>query len=321
MRGSRVHSNAFLANPSSLDLVSAMRQEGMSYKQIAAQFGISDSFLARQLRVNSIPSESPMRVPSTTSICLAQSAHIIRLYTAGCSCREIGHDLGFNEQAVRSLVKHMGLLRDTKPYQKLLDHSWFDSFDCEVKAYFLGLVAADGWIHKNTVFIALKESEKQILKAIPERAFPFVPIRTYPPGLMNVEAQCRIAITSRQWIARLNELGITEAKSLTMCDITNQIPAKVRHHFVRGYFDGDGSISHSVYRGKRRVLVSFRGTRAFLQGLHDATGIPVGGTYPKQGDGIKALSICGKGRMLELADYLYRDATIFLSRKKNRFVW
>jgi hypothetical protein len=106
-----------------------------------------------------------------------------------------------------------------------------------------------------------------------------------------------------------------------MGNIVPLIPFEVRHHFVRGYFDGDGSICHTIYKGKRRVLISFRGTQNFLEGVHLATGLPTGGIYPKTGKGIKALSFCGKLRMLQLAEYLYKDATIYLERKHGRFVW
>jgi hypothetical protein len=175
----------------------------------------------------------------------------------------------------------------------------------------------------------LKESDAAILDELRQRIVPFIPLQRYAPGRMNVEGHCRLVVTSKQWIGNLQALGITTRKSLTMVDVTSRIPRDVQHHFVRGYFDGDGSIYHSEFRDprfphrtpKRRVAVTFRGTMEFLQGLWQATGIPVGGIYPKTGDGIKSLAFCGKCRMDQLADYMYRDATLFLPRKKERFVW
>lgn len=318
MRGAKANAHAFTSNPGALEQAIAWRRDGKSYQWIASQFHVSLSFIYNQLKQ---ADSAPETGPASSSTCLPDSAHIIRLYSAGVSPEKMGAKLGHDPQAIRLLLKKMGRLRDTKPYQKLIDQHWLDEIDTEVKAYFLGLMASDGWLNKNTLFLGLKASDGHLLDAVRQRAFPFIPIREYPPKELNVESQQRISITCKRWADRLRSIGITEAKSLTLGDVTSQIPEPVRHHFARGYFDGDGSISHSKYRGKHTVLISIRGTRPFLTGLWAATGIPVGGIYPKQGDGIKALSISGRRRMHELHDYLYRDATLFLERKREKFTW
>ncbi len=318
MRGSKVKSNAFWADPSALKAAIAWRRDGKPYKWIASQLGIAPSTVWHALQLHDA---SPRRADCCSSACLPDSYHVIRLYNKGLSCKDVGKLLGYDTQVISLHVKRMGLMRNTKPYQSQIDHGWLDAIDSEVKAYFLGLLAADGWLNRNTVFIALKQSDRSVLDDIVSKAFPFVPVNTYPASYKGAEDQCRFSVTSPSWISRLNDLGITQAKSLTMGDICPLVPFDVRHHFVRGYFDGDGSIYHSVYRNKRRVTMTFRGTKAFLSGLHLATGIPVGGIYPINGEGIKSLSITGKCRMYELRDYLYRDATILLHRKWERFTW
>ena len=318
MQGSRVNSNSFWADPSALQAAIKWRRDGKPYKWIAAQLNVAPSFIWNALQKHDATARSGI---CCSSACLPDSCYIIRLYNSGYSCQEVATQLGYGAQVISLLVKRMGLMRNTKPYQSQIDHSWLDVIDSEVKAYFLGLLAADGWLNRNTAFIALKQSDRSVLDDIVSKAFPFIPVHTYPASYQGAEDQCRFSVTSSSWISRLHDLGITQAKSLTMGNICPLVPDNVRHHFVRGYFDGDGSIYHSVYRNKRRVAMTFRGTKAFLSGLHLATGIPVGGVYPKNGQGIKSLSIHGKCRMYELRDYLYRDATIFLHRKYKLFAW
>jgi hypothetical protein len=322
MRGSRINSNRFLNDPAAIAQAMAWKQEGLPYNWIAAHFEVSTSFLTRELQARGVGQTPSYRTfACTTSTCLPDSFHIIRLYNSGLSCQAIADQLGYDPQAVGSLLKRMGLMRNTRPFQSQIDHQWLDAIDSELKAYFLGLVASDGWLDRNTVFLGLKESDSYILQEIVQRAFPFIPLHRYPPRKMNVEAQVRFSVTSAAWTARLVALGITPAKSLTIGDVTSNIPNEVRHHFVRGYFDGNGSIYHHSYRRKHYVSISIRSTHQFLAGVHSAIGLPIGGIYPKHGDGIKSLVYCGKCRMEQLRDYLYRDATLYLTRKRDRFVW
>lgn len=318
MRGSKTKSNAFMADPALVEQAIAWRRDGMPYEWIATQLDLSVSFVWKALRQLD---DRPDSAPCSRSICIPDSYHIIQSYRAGFSCEYIAEQLDYDVQAVRSLVKRMGLLRQRDPYQAQIDHGWLDRIDDETKAYYLGLLAADGWIDRNSVFLGLKESDSAVLDELRQRMVPFIALRRYAPGRMNVEGHCRLVVTSKQWISNLQTLGITTKKSLTIGDVTSSIPRDARHHFVRGYFDGDGSICHHQYRGRRRVIMTFRGTTEFLQGLWSATGIPTGGIYPKTGDDIKVLSFCGRCRMEQLADYMYRDATLFLARKKDRFVW
>lgn len=56
----------------------------------------------------------------------------------------------------------------------------------------------------------------------------------------------------------INNFGITPNKTLT-ADISNKIPMDMLIHFIRGYFDGDGSITKTT-----TISVSFVGTEVLL---------------------------------------------------------
>lgn len=289
----------------------------MSYQAIARQCNIS---LSHAWQIAKKFGNAAPTGPVCTSSILHHSKTIIECYGSGQSCAVIADVLGVDPQAVTLLVKRMGLLREARPYQGQLNHNWLDSIDTEEKAYFLGLLSADGWINKNTIFISLKASDRDLLVLLTQKCFPFIPVKTYDSSHPNAEPQARIAITSREWVQIMALLGITPAKSLILPDVASLIPATVRHHFIRGYFDGDGTICHTTYRGKRRVLISLRGTRAFLEGVHKAIGLPVGRIY-KDRSSIHSLCYHGKARMLEIKSYMYADATLFMKRKHERFTW
>ena len=282
--------------------------------------GLSLSFISSWLKSLG---EHKALGPRYSSICLSKSKQIKQLYLLGFSCKQIGSLLKYEEQTIRRLLRSMNILRDTKPYQKRIDHHWLDVIDTEEKAYFLGLLAADGWLDRNSLFISLQQSDKQLLETLQRRISPFIPLAHYKAGKMNVQDSVRLVITSHRWRKRCDDLQITSQKSLTMLDVSKNIPLAVRNHFVRGYFDGDGTVG--VYWNKRLkkkfARVSILGTRQFLLGVHRSIGLPVGTITIRQPEKIHRLTYSGKRRLLEISEYLYKDATIFLSRKKEKFVW
>lgn len=313
-------SKEFLSNPQRINEAILLYRETNSLAEVSRSTGLSISFIHNWLK--RIGEHKP-NSPSYSSICLPYSKYIKELYTSGVSCLNIGKQFDLNEQSVRKLVKDMGLLIDTKPYQKLLDHNWLDDIDSEEKAYYLGLLAADGWLERNSLFIDLQQKDKELLSSLRNVVAPFIPLAYYKAGKSNVDDKVRLVITSKKWRERCEELQIGYRKSLTMPNMINNIPENVRHHFIRGYFDGDGTVG--VYfnksSNKKFCRVQFLGTESFLTGIHNSIGIPVGTISQGKDEKIHRLTYSGKQRLFEIKEYLYKDSTIFLSRKKNKFVW
>lgn len=123
---------------------------------------------------------------------------------------------------------------------------------------------------------------------------------------------CYIDLNSKQIGKDLVNLGITPNKSLTLDINFNMIPNELIHHFIRGYFDGDGSISHTDQDGIIRWQISFIGTEKFLNYLMNFF------------NRYHQLSTCGKNFRFNFSKFvdvkhilsiMYNDATIYLERK------
>jgi len=105
------------------------------------------------------------------------------------------------------------------------------------------------------------------------------------------------------------------------------VPDHLFHHFVRGYFDGDGSIHIKHYKTRHgktidALATSFTAgleTGLFLEELRDAIRkiIPVG--YKKIAEGAGRKLIFNQYDSMLLCEWMYQDATIFMKRKKA--VW
>jgi len=122
---------------------------------------------------------------------------------------------------------------------------------------------------------------------------------------------------------RLIELGCVPAKSLIL-----QYPVldhNMQQHFLRGYFDGDGSI-YSYDNDYATCTIS---TDDFCQSIKciilDRVGLIGNITKSQQmfdrGNYITSnFLLKGNRRVLKLMNWLYKDATIYLTRKYNKYL-
>lgn len=184
-------------------------------------------------------------------------------------------------------------------------------------AYTLGLWWADGCIYRGQMFdITQHRKDKYILKKIAEDM-------GYEGNLQDaVDTQSsRINFSCVVIYNDIRKLGGAERKSLTAIFPKN-IPDEFIPDFVRGYFDGDGSI---WYVKRSRINSNFSsGSRIFLESLlkilREKAGI-IGGS----------ISFCNKTQTCyhltfgtkdsaKLGKYMYsNNPQFYLLRKKQKF--
>jgi hypothetical protein len=109
------------------------------------------------------------------------------------------------------------------------------------QAYWLGLLAADGWIvtQRNQiqgVALALHSRDMELLKSYAE----FIGFRAEPRRTRSGSEMIQVKVASRKMAEDLNALGIEPRKSRTIK--LPKIEAELMRHFLRGLFDGDGSV-------------------------------------------------------------------------------
>jgi len=134
-------------------------------------------------------------------------------------------------------------------------------------SYILGLIYADGYIHKGGLEIKLKESDGYILKQIGGwlkynlELNPRFDIVKRKDGF-NGENSLRMRIHSVKFAKLLNSYGLKSNKSLTLKWPTSGLFMK---DFIRGYIDGDGCICNS----SNKLYTIILGSYDFLNGLSD----------------------------------------------------
>ena len=179
-------------------------------------------------------------------------------------------------------------------------------------AYVLGLWFADGCIYGGKMFdITLHAKDKYILKQVAQELEYEGPLYDY------VDRQAaRLNFSCVVIYKDIVNLGGSERKSL-MIEFP-EVPKEFLPDFIRGYFDGDGSV---YWVKNHRLGSSFAsGSPAFIKKLWTILKSEAnieGGSYSPQN---MALSF-GKRDTLRLGDYMYRDnPELFLLRKRNKFI-
>ena len=234
--------------------------------------------------------------------------------------------------AVCSLLKRNGYKSKSPSELKRkypIQEDFFDKIDTEEKAYVLGLLYADGYNNtdRNSVKLTLKESDKEILEKISSVIQPTKPLGLYrtnksQKGFENSQNAVSLTIANKHISQRLVELGCGKAKTHNLIFPTEeQVPKHLQRHFVRGYFDGDGSVS-----GDKQKQFGFVGTINFLLPLQQILIEELGFSKTKldqrhkdREDSIRALRYCGINQCIKFRDWLYEDSTIYLKRKFDVF--
>lgn len=128
---------------------------------------------------------------------------------------------------------------------------------------------------------------------------------------------CFIDINCKELCLALNAIGITPKKSLILEIIMEKIPKELRRHFIRGYFDGDGSLNNYQRKNSNYIEweLSFISSEKFLRQIlneleRQRNLYSCGNNY----------RFCFKAKqdINEVIDYLYTDATVYLDRKYDK---
>lgn len=190
---------------------------------------------------------------------------------------------------------------------------YFETIDTEDKAYFLGLLFADGNVYtaRYRVQITLANEDAYILKA-------FANCIGYT-GKMYIDREkySKLILPSKKMCADLTRLGCTPNKSLTL-QFPTEVPEELMHHFIRGCFDGDGHVSK---RGNS-FNVNFTSSKDFMDKFVellknlDVEYTEAKKRYIAHKESAYQVYIRSKSGKV-FFDYIYKESSIFLIRKKN----
>lgn len=241
-----------------------------------------------------------------------QRKEIARLYESErISLSELARRLKMDRSTITRWVRRENLrIRIDGKFR--INSTIFTNIDSEEKAYWLGFLFADGYISDENRF-ELSLGLKDI-----NHLEKFKNFLNWEGDIKidNKVGRCRLSFKDEIIGENLKLLGLIPRKS-TILEFPTLTEESIPH-FIRGYFDGDGTITDP---DKTSILVNLIGTENFLTFILtycNLLQITPKLKHPNQSQLIFNFNLCGKNAR-DFMKFLYKDATIFLDRKKERF--
>lgn len=264
-----------------------------------------------------------------------QKRCILKEYKKCGSTIKVGKKFGVNKKTINSCLKEQGITFEHKvPPKRSVNHNFFETIDTEAKAYLLGLLFADGcnYIKARRIQLSLQERDKELVFLMRSLLESNHKICYYKvknnDGCLNRQNQYRLGITSQKLCEDLSKLGCTPNKSFTLEFPTKkQVPDHLLNHFIRGYFDGDGSIGLYWMKGVKTFKpgLSLISSKNFCMQLNkiivDKFGFKFH-EYKKKDANPNLLYLEGSTffTVTSFLLWLYKDAHFFLARKHEKFL-
>lgn len=288
--------------------------------EISESHGVSPAAIRNLLKRHGIELSQ-----STISPYITLYDNIVELYESGLSTHDIALRLGIKSKSsvIKALRKRGVALRDLSHSirQFEIDETVFDSIDGEYQAYFLGLLYADGnnYSKRNMITLVLKEEDNILLQSFLNFLKTTIPLRNRKnEGGTALQAA---VITNKHLSQKLYEWGVVDNKTHKI-EFPLWLDPKLWHHFIRGYFDGDGS----VFLNRKDYCFSLVGTKKFLTKVQeilinecDLNKTKLDDRFPERETNIRNLRYSGNKQLQRIYAYLYEGATIFMQRKFNIF--
>lgn len=275
-------------------------------------------------------------MPRLTSF---QKIELVKKYLTGkYNCSQLATYYNMSRSAIYAMLKRKGVKinNDQSKLQRKysLDETYFNKINTEQKAYFLGLLYADGCVFpkRNSISIALQEKDRHILECLKKELKTNKPIYISQKNNKNKNWQNSVIlqINSKKISERLISLGCIANKSLALnFPSLKQMPNHLIRHFIRGYFDGDGSLCLSVRKKYNYSIISIISTLDFCLKLKKVLNTNIGinvaihsdKNFVARGNLVtKIASFGGNVQVKSFLDWIYKNATVFLQRKYNKYL-
>lgn len=261
-----------------------------------------------------------------------QKEEIVRLYVEEkLSTPKIGKIMGCNYNKICHILDEFGVERVNNGRRKYnINEEYFDCINTPNKAYVLGLMCADGCNYppKQTAFISLQESDRNLLEKINKELENETPLRIIDQSNRHennysYNNMCTLNMYSKHICNSLTNLGIVKNKSLVL--EFPDIPKELYSHFLRGYFDGDGSIYQYIKNeNNKRITLTFTSTEHFCKKIKEIVENELGiycGIYDAScHNGITKVASLSGSSAVKLLDWMYEDADLYLQRKYDRYI-
>ena len=235
------------------------------------------------------------------------------LYLQGKTLNQIKYELQLDPGKLSKYLKSNGVKIERLLHKKKINKNIYEVINTEEKAYWLGFLYADGYVGltDNRVELTLQLSDVNHIEK-------FKTFLNSDCKISTNSYRSRLSIKDEKIKKDLINLGCTPQKSLILKFPTDdKVPKELIRHFIRGYFDGDGSLCVT----EKTKSIDILGTYDFLYQLCLESNIATSKIYVSKSKSNKVFRIVLGSRLdlYNFSKYIYDDCNIYLDRKYEKF--
>jgi len=250
--------------------------------------------------------------------------------------KQLSKTLAISTDILRDIFDKFGYITKQCYEQNHINHEFFNKIETEEQAYIIGFYLADGYLDETNhrVIFNINENDVEILERIKKLISPNQNIykassRPNKNGYIS-KPLVGIRINSKQLTADLIKHGIGSRKTYNSNIDLSFIPDNLMIHFIRGYFDGDGTVYFKRVKKKigNKTYITENCNWSIIS--HCSNHLYQIQDFLLKKHGIKAniledskgnflISINRKDDFMKMRNVLYDNAHISLTRKKDKY--
>lgn len=289
-------------------------------------------FIKKALEDNNVPLRSRKGKPKYV-LADEEEKEIVEKYNAGQGLASIGKDFKISQYKVKEILKRNGIKLRTAAEATAMYNKEKRKYFCnenyfkienqnENMCYILGFIAADGTVRKesNSVKITLSQKDAELLEKIKVELGYTGPIK-YETTNKGFDI-ATLSITCQEYKQDLAKYNIVPAKTFSFT-ISDNIKREYLIDFIRGYWDGDGTICTA---GREAIRASLCGAnkntlQQIIDFLYEEYNIPKVNIQSRK-DGKNDLyyfQYSNNSTLKLYKAFYYKDNLLYLNRKKEKF--
>jgi hypothetical protein len=241
---------------------------------------------------------------------------IEKLHFEGHSSIKIGKMLNINPQTVSNRLKRKGIsIAHKQKNAAQINENYFSIIDTQEKAYWLGFLFADGSVSykTNAVELSLKLSDAEHLEKLKQEL-------NFSNEIYKDSFRARFCVCNKKLKEDLVSLGCKPRKSLTL-KFPEKLEDSYKFSFIRGYFEGDGTIKLVKTSKGYTMYASMLGTKEFLESVLSIFGynkVPI--KKDKRHLNNTYYIALNKSDSENFFNKIYNNCSIFLTRKYEKYL-
>lgn len=286
--------------------IKKMVEDGFAIKRIANILKIEESTIKTIIKENNFSLLKENFTDDKIDI-------ICDLYKEGVSAKQLGIKFSIDKRKVQKWAANRNILRDKNNCHRFTEFNQnvFDTIDNNEKAYWLGFFYADSYNCNttNTVSLSLQVLDKIHLEKLCN--FIGLPINKIKYTKNKEEYEYyTLKMYSKHMCETLSKKGCPQNKSFII-KFPEWLDQKFQISFIRGMFDGDGSLAHRSNNEWKWSLATTKECGESIQNIIlKELGLIVNLSYiSKTNNNTYELETNGNEKVLKLSEWLYNSST------------